>query len=238
MKSSDQNWRRGSKRWILFIAIPGIALLLALGAWQTYRLFWKIELNDFRSQQIMSEPVALPEKLEPFSDWYYRPVFVLGSFQHDQEMYLAARSFKSNVGYQILTPFKTLDGRIVIINRGWVPEAKKEASTRVKGQVKGTIRINGLVVKGQEDGFMRPENVPEEKFWYWIDLPEISRFLDIQEQNFLIDADNAENYGGLPVGGQTRVILRNEHLQYAIVWYSLAIALGVITYIIRRRSKS
>jgi surfeit locus 1 family protein len=50
-----------------------------------------------------------------------------------------------------------------------------------------------------------------------------------------LEADAAKNPGGLPVGGQTRIELPNDHLQYAITWYSLAVALAVIWYLYNRR---
>jgi len=40
-----------------------------------------------------------------------------------------------------------------------------------------------------------------------------------------VEADARANPGGWPLGGQTRVVFRNEHLQYAITWFALAIGL-------------
>lgn len=211
---------------------------MALGAWQTYRLFWKIEINEFRTEQIESNPVLLPQGFTSLEDWNYRPVFVEGKFQHDREIYLAARSFRSQVGYQIITPLETTNGRIVLVNRGWVPDRNKNPSTRSQGQLDGIVRISGLLTLGQQDSLMKPNNVPDENFWFWIDLKAISSALQIPLQSFVIDAGSAKNPGGLPIGAQTRILLRNEHLSYAIVWYSLAIALGIITLVIRRRAVS
>jgi surfeit locus 1 family protein len=46
---------------------------------------------------------------------------------------------------------------------------------------------------------------------------------------FFIDADNKPNFGGLPVGGVTIIDFPNNHLQYAVTWYGLALALiGVV----------
>ena len=41
----------------------------------------------------------------------------------------------------------------------------------------------------------------------------------------MIEADATPNPGGLPIGGQTRAELPNNHLQYAITWYGLAAGL-------------
>ena len=226
------------RNWLIFFAIPGVILLLALGSWQTYRLFWKLELNNFRSEQVDSQPVMLPKEIVDKDNWNFRPVYVDGKFQHEQEIYLAARSFRSQVGYQIITPLETLDGRIILINRGWVPESKKDPVTRLEGQVSGITRVNGLITFGQTDSFMKPENRPIENIWFWIDLDRISLTLNIPKQKFIIDMKVSKSSNTLPIGGQTRIEMRNEHFQYAMVWFLLAVALAVITYIIRRRAKS
>jgi surfeit locus 1 family protein len=55
---------------------------------------------------------------------------------------------------------------------------------------------------------------------------------------FYIDADATPNPGGLPIGGQTRLELPNNHLQYAITWYALAVALVVIYILFVRRRRA
>ena len=234
MKTSSSPTRGRARHWLLFVAVPGVLILLALGAWQTQRLFWKNEINEFRAAQTAADPVPLPAALEPFDAWHYRPVYVEGRFRHDDETYLAARSFKRQVGVQVITPFETTDGRVVLINRGWVPDARKEPRKRRKGQVEGLVRIEGLVVAGQTDSWIKPDNLPDKNTWFWLDLPTLSAKLGMPEQTFLIDAGDAENPGGFPIGGQTRLILRNEHLQYALIWYLLAAGLAGITYLMRR----
>jgi surfeit locus 1 family protein len=51
-----------------------------------------------------------------------------------------------------------------------------------------------------------------------------------------LEAGAAPNPDGLPIGGQTRVNLPNDHLQYAITWFALAVGLAVIyvVYHLRR----
>jgi surfeit locus 1 family protein len=54
---------------------------------------------------------------------------------------------------------------------------------------------------------------------------------------FYIDADKMPVPGGWPQGGQTITDLPNNHLQYAITWYALAVALVAIyiRFAFRRR---
>ena len=124
-KQTKTSTRGRAGQWTLYMAIPGVLLLLALGSWQTHRLFWKTEVNSFRAEQSAGVPVPLPQTIADVADWHYRPGYVEGRFLHAGEIYLAARSFRRQVGFHIITPFETTDGRTVLINRGWVIEKQK-----------------------------------------------------------------------------------------------------------------
>jgi surfeit locus 1 family protein len=89
---------------------------------------------------------------------------------------------------------------------------------------------------------MIPDNDPAKNIFYWKDrdvmaatagLPAGYRLVPI-----FVDANNAPNPGGLPVGGVTIIDLPNNHLQYAVTWYGLAAALaGVLLVWLRRPAK-
>ena len=226
-----------ARRWAIFIAIPGVLILLALGSWQVYRLMWKNDANEFRQMRAQSEAVALPAVVGDVAEMLYRPVWLEGRFRHGQEMYLAARSYNSNPGYHVITPFETGDGGAVLVNRGWVPVDKKEPATRAEGQVEGVLRLEGLLAGGNTPGWMTPDNVPADNFWYWIDLPSLYGHAGLEARDYLIDAGAAANPGGYPIGGQTKTELRNAHLQYVVIWYALAACLGVITFLMLRGAR-
>ena len=231
-----------ARRWAIFVAIPGVLILLALGSWQMQRLMWKNGINEFRDMRSQSEAMALPGVVEDVAAMLYRPVWLEGRFRHQQEMFLAARSYNSNPGYHVITPFERQDGSLVLINRGWIPLDRKEPATRGDGQIDGVVRIEGLLTGGNIPGWMTPDNVPEENFWYWIDLPSLYGNAGVAPRDYLVDAGAAANPGGFPIGGQTKTELRNEHLQYAVIWYALAASLGLITYLMlrdgRRRARA
>lgn len=216
------------------MAIPGVLVLVALGSWQVQRLMWKNEINEFRDAQAHAEPIPLPAEVDDVDALSYRPVWLEGQFRHAQEMFLGARSHRDQTGYQVITPFETVDGRVVLVNRGWIPLDRKDPVTRSAGQVDGIVRLEGLLVPGGRQGWFTPDNHPDEDFWFWVDLDSLSAHAGIPPQRFLIDAGPAPNPGGLPIGGQTHVALRNEHLQYIVIWYALAIALAAIYVLFMR----
>ena len=81
-----------------------------------------------------------------------------------------------------------------------------------------------------------PDNRPDLDFFFWVDLPAMAKLAALPgtETRFYVEAGPGKNPGGLPIGGQTRIDLPNDHLQYAITWFCLAIALAVI-YVLYHR---
>ena len=144
--------------------------------------------------------------------------------------YLAARSLKNKVGLQVVTPLKTDDGRIVLFDRGWIPSEKKEPAQRTEGQVAGRVELTGIVRRSQIKGRFVPDNAPDKNVWFQVDVPLMRQLAgaspDPRLDTFFLEADAAPNPGGVPIGGQTRLDIPNDHLQYAITWFLIALALA------------
>jgi surfeit locus 1 family protein len=76
---------------------------------------------------------------------------------------------------------------------------------------------------------MQPENEPERGHWFYLDLSAMAQSAGVPARRDLyVEAGPAANPGGFPIGGQARVNLPNDHLQYAVTWALLAAALVVI----------
>ena len=217
--------------WPTLISLPILALSLTLGVWQMERREWKRDILDRIAANQAAAPMSLDELLrgDPLRHEYGR-VKVAGTFQHGTEFHLAARSLKNSVGLQLVTPLKTDDGRIVLFDRGWIPSDRKEPAKRAAGQVAGRVELTGIVRRNQERRQFAPENAPDKNVWFHVDVPLMRRLAgappDPKLDAFFLDADASPNPGGVPIGGQTRLDIPNDHLQYAITWFLLALALA------------
>jgi surfeit locus 1 family protein len=141
----------------------------------------------------------------------------------------------------VMTPLRLDDGDVVLVERGWVPPEKRDAGARPQGNPPGEVAVDGLLrlPPPAKPSWFVPANDPAEGQWFWIDLPAMARAAGVPEAlPFYVEAGPAPNPGGLPVGGQTRTELPNDHLQYAITWFSLAGALAVIYVILLRRERA
>ena len=225
--------------WPTIFTVPAMLLLLALGSWQIQRLYWKRELIEQRQAAVSAAPVGV-RSLEDAKGMEFRHVTDEGVFLHDKEIFLGATSEVGRQGYQILTPLLEPGGRMVFVNRGFIPTELKDPARRAAGQLAGTVRVQGLLrlpPAGRPAWFL-PDNRPDLNYWFWVDLPAMSAANKLEPDrvaSFYIDADASPNPGGWPKGGVTRLALPNDHLQYAITWFSLAVALMVIYFLFHRR---
>jgi surfeit locus 1 family protein len=224
--------------WPTLFTVPVLLALLALGSWQVERLFWKRELIAERHAAVTAAPIAVPHSWEEARGMEFRHVTAEGVLLHDKEIFLGATSEAGRNGYQVLTPLREAGGRIVFINRGFIPAELKDPGKRVAGQLDGVVRVQGLLrLPAGKPAWFLPDNRPDLNYWIWVDLPAMAAADDLNNvAPFYIDADSTPNPGGWPKGGVTRLELRNDHLQYAITWFSLAVALVVIYFVYLRRN--
>jgi surfeit locus 1 family protein len=217
--------------WPTLISLPILVVSLGLGIWQIERREWKRDILDRIAANQAAAPLSLDELLkgDPLRFEYGR-VKLAGKFVHDKEFYLAARSLKNTVGLQVVTPVRTDQDQLVLFDRGWIPQDKKEPARRAEGQAAGRVELVGIVRRSQERRQFAPENAPERNVWFHVDVPLMRRLAggapDPRLDSFFLEADAAANPGGLPVGGQTRLDIPNDHLQYAITWFLIALALA------------
>jgi len=215
--------------WATVFAIPALLLLLGLGTWQLERRAWKEALITGRQAGFAAAPAVLPADGTAAQGLMWRRVNATGVLRHDQELYLAARSMRGNVGYHVLTPLDRADGTTVLVNRGWVSNEKKDPAARAEGQLAGTVTVEGIATPGGRRNWLTPENDAVRNIWLWTDMPAMSQQLGRPVLPVVVEAvATPPNPGGFPIGGQTRIDLPNDHLQYALTWYLIAAGLVVI----------
>jgi surfeit locus 1 family protein len=225
--------------WPTLFAGGAFLVLLALGTWQVERLQWKERLIAERHAAVTAPAIDLPRSLEAARGMDYRHVRAAGSFLNDRELYLGATSPEGRPGYHVVTPLRLADGAVLLVDRGFVPQEKRAPETRATGEIVGPTTVSGLLrlPLDRKPYWFLPENSAERNYWFYVDPPAMAKAAKLDGVlPYYIDADAAPNPGGLPVGGQTRLDLPNDHLQYAITWYALAAGLlGVYIVFIRRR---
>ena len=223
----------------LFLAaciVAGMAFLIRLGFWQLERLAWKEGLTARVEKNMSNKPLTVAEvenMIGRGEDIEYRPAIVTGRFLHHGEAYYFA-THKSKPGYFVYTPLKQNNGTVIMVNRGYIPMDKKNRTLRKLGAVEGEVTIVGLARSAptEKPNVFVPDNDLSKNVFYWKSITQMLG-LGIDKMNtpanrFFIDANNAPNPGGLPVGGVTLIHFTNNHLQYVFTWFGLAGALFVV----------
>ncbi|MHB2166978.1 SURF1 family protein [Alsobacter sp. R-9] len=229
----------------LFFLVPalftlvGVGLLVALGAWQVERGGAKKRLIARVEQRVNEAPRPLPPEaawaaLSP-KEYEYLRVTAQGTFRHDLEARMHGLRQPDRPGqptlqgFYILTPLQLADGSTIIVNRGFVPTERGDPATRAAGQVAGPQTVTGLLRAPEVRGWFVPENDPAKNVWFTRDPGAIAAARGLTRvAPFVLEADATPVPGGLPVGGNTRISFPDNHLQYAITWFTLAIGLIVV----------
>ena len=224
--------------------LAAMAVLVGLGVWQLQRLAWKEGLVAQIAARARAAPQPLPAQAQwaGLADYDYRHVIARGTFEHGGEtlVFRATGDGKAGAGgpgYLVLTPLRLADGSHVIVNRGFVPLARKDPAGRAAGQIAGEVEIAGLMRPPEPRNAFTPADRPQAGEWYTRDPAAIAAHLGIAAAPFSIDQDAAPAPpGGLPQGGATVLAIPNDHLSYALTWFGLALALaGVFAAFARGR---
>uniref|UniRef100_H3BFS8 SURF1-like protein n=1 Tax=Latimeria chalumnae TaxID=7897 RepID=H3BFS8_LATCH len=219
-------------KWFLLL-IPVTAF--GLGTWQVQRRKWKLKLIQDLWDRTNAEPIPLPLDPLELKELEYRRVTVRGYFDHSKELYIVPRTpvdpqreareagrliSTGESGANVITPFYCTDlGITILVNRGFVPRKKMKPETRSKGQITEEIDLTGIVRLTETRKPFVPQNNTEKNRWHYRDLEAMAQVTEAEP--IFIDADLRSTVPGGPIGGQTRVTLRNEHMQYIITWYGL-----------------
>lgn len=216
------------------VALVALAILIGLGTWQLQRKAWKEDLIAQIEARAYGEPGAiLPES--QWGNWQasqdeFRKVRVTGTFLHPFEtpVYGLAPAMRGAPaqGFYLMTPLRLSSGAILMVNRGFVPTELRDPATRPQSQPDGDVTITGLVRAPEERNMFTPVDDPAKKTWFARDPQAIAKANGLERvAPFYVAADEAPNPGGWPKGGQTKLDLPNNHLQYAFTWYGIALTL-------------
>jgi surfeit locus 1 family protein len=235
MPERNRSWRS-----LLLPAMVAFAVLVALGTWQIERKAWKEALIASLTQRLAVPPQALP----PAKDWgkldrandEYRRVKFTANLDNAREalVFAAASAFRPDVtspGYWVFTPARLADGSVVVVNRGFVPDTRRDSKSRPDGQIPGPIEIVGALRWSDDRHWFTPADDPAHNLWFTRDPTAIaaSKGLDAKAvAPFYVEQEAPTPPGGLPQPGKLVVALPDNHLQYALTWYGLAVVLAAV----------
>lgn len=215
--------------FLFIVGIGGAAVLISLGIWQMQRLAWKEGILADIESRIATDPVPLPVVPDPTTDAYI-PVKVTGTLGAS---YLQVLVSKKNVGagYRIIRPMLQDSGKI-LIDMGFV--ATSDASS-LRFEEGPPLTIVGNLQWPQEIDNFTPAPDLENNIWFARDVDAMAEVLGTRAI-LVVRRDAPESGGPLSPMPVDTAAIQNDHLQYAITWFSLALIWGVMTFFFLRRA--
>lgn len=210
--------------------IPLLVVLCGLGTWQIQRLHWKLDLLAKIHTGLTAAPMPLHDAL-PSGDASqitaadYRRVTVRGLFENGEDILFFTTGGEGAPVYHVLTPFLMDNGHTLLVDRGYVP-TNLPVSVWRKGDLDGVREVIGIIRKpGAPNWFTPPIDVAH-RIVHTRDPQTLAKAFGLKNVfPMFLEADATPNPGGWPKGGVTVVDLPNDHLQYAITWFGLALGL-------------
>ena len=200
--------------FIVFIGFAGTACLLYLGKWQIDRLYWKLDVLKKIDQKIAAAPVPLPA--EPSESVHkYLSVEMSGQFLQESIRVLASKK-RYGAGYRIIHVFRT-NGRRLLVDLGFVG-----LETDYDVDLINDISLVGNLHWPDEVDNFTPEPDLENNIWFARNVERVASALQTEPILIILKDSTLKDQNIKPMPIDTTHI-PNDHLQYAITWFSLAI---------------
>ncbi|MGH1331474.1 MAG: SURF1 family protein [Paracoccaceae bacterium] len=203
----------------LIIGLGGIAILLSLGIWQVQRLAWKQAVLADIEARISAPAVPLADLATPEK---YAPVSLTGK-TFGPEIHVLVSRKQIGAGYRIITGFETDQGRKILLDRGFVKIAAADVP-----RPPASLTITGNIHTPDDRSASTPPNDAAKNIWFARDIPDMAVALQTEPLLIIAHSDTGQGVEPMPVGLEG---IPNDHLQYAITWFSLALVwLGMTVY--------
>ncbi|WP_299963401.1 SURF1 family protein [uncultured Roseobacter sp.] len=215
----------GRLAFLLIFGLGGAAILISLGIWQVQRLAWKEDLLARIEAEIAADPVALAPGLPR-----YAPVRLTGQFGDAQPLQVLASRKTIGAVYRIIRPFEVNGHGPVLVDTGWIRD-----DAPLPAAPDGPVTLTGNLDSPIEaDGFTPAPDLAE-NIWFARDVPAMAETLGTQPVLVVLRETPETDLGVTPWPVDTAGI-SNDHLQYAITWFSLsAIWLAMTAVFLRRK---
>ena len=215
--------------FVIVFGLTGTAVLLGLGKWQLDRLAWKQAILHEIDSKIAAQPVEIPQQPIVTKDLYL-PVKAVGQQQPATLRVLVSQK-KIGAGYRLISAFET-EGRRVLLDRGFI---KIEAP--LPPFVEQEMSVLGNLHWPDEIDSYTPEPDRDKNIWFARDIEAMAN--ELGTLPILIVASQVspsqKAVSPLPIDSSS---IPNDHLQYAITWFSLAAVWIIMSAVFLRRTRT
>ncbi|MBE0412905.1 SURF1 family protein [Yoonia sp.] len=211
-------------RKILFpilLGIAGCGVLISLGTWQVQRLAWKEDIIGAINARLSAPPIPLP--LSPTEDDdEYRRVTVSGT-PLGQELHVLTSGTQAGTGYRVISRFATDDGPVILLDQGLITLDAKEAAPLTR-----PMQVTGTLLWPDDQTASTPSPDLGKNIWFARHVEAMADALDTVPVMVVATHTTPADPRITPLPINTADI-KNDHLEYAITWFSLALVWAIMS---------
>jgi surfeit locus 1 family protein len=211
-------------------------------AWQIGRLAWKEALIATLEARLSAEPMPLPDAPDQAAH-EFRRVTVSGRFTGAPGAHgFSDAAFLTTIrphgpGYRIVQPFETETGRVLLVDRGYLPLAQKNVDGKAAAPTpwpEGPLTlVAALRWPDAADFFSAQDAGPADNVWLTRDVAVLAPLWGAEP--LLLVAETPTGDGRFPLPLMPGVNLPNDHLEYAVTWGGMALVWTVMGTLLVRR---
>lgn len=224
----------GWRRWGGYLAIV-IVFAVACGLlswWQWSRRADAVAEIDRVTANYDAQPVAVDDVLPALDSWdiddRWLPVRLTGHYLVDDQLLVRNRPYDGASGFEVLVPFELEDGRVFVVDRGWLPVGSSiDAPDTVPSPPSGEVTVIARLKPGEPE--LPGRSAPEGQL-ATIHLPSVAELTGPETftgaYGLLVSEDPAPGEAR-PAPAQKPAADEGPHLSYALQW----IAFGVLAFV-------
>jgi len=199
-------------------------IFATLGTWQTNRAADKEAI-----EQEHRTAMALPLELALAREARFARIEVSGEYDSNRHILLDNQIWQGRAGVFVFTPFYTVGGATILVNRGWLPLAPDRKSmpqiptpqheTVLKGML-NTPPVAGRILGSRDE--LSKDGWPQ--LVTYLNLADISDSLGVSLEDRIIQLSQSERDGFKGRDWKPVFLSSSRHRGYAFHWFALTAA--------------
>ena len=196
------------------LGLFGVCVLFSLGTWQLNRLNWKNNLINEVSKSIAMKPQLMDiENIDISSQ--YLPIISEGKFlENEINVLFSLKGY--GPGFKVIKPFELKNGDVILVDLGFVKESKKKFKREIND-----IKISGNIFFPNETDYFTPSPNLQKNIWFSRDLKKMADYLKTKSIMVILSSEISDK--NIVITPLTPNFI-NNHLQYSITWFGMAIS--------------
>ncbi|WP_439154713.1 SURF1 family protein [Yoonia sp.] len=205
----------------LLLGAVGCGVLISLGVWQVQRLAWKEDILEGINARLAAPPVSVPLAGHEADDEYRR--VTLAGTPTGEELHVLVSGTAAGTGYRVISKFLLENGAVIMIDLGLLPLDAKDADP-----VTAFMQVNGTLLWPDDQNSGTPAPDLEKNIWFARDVDTMAQVLSTRPLMVVATDTTPADPRLIPLPVNTADI-KNDHLEYAITWFLLALVWAIMT---------